>query len=56
MNVQYVNLVEHQILVTPLQFLQKLHSNSQIPLKKPKGGSLSKEDKRFNRQLARQRK
>ena len=35
--------------------LQKLHSNSQIPLKKPKGGSLSKEDKRFNRQLARQR-
>jgi len=37
------------------QGLQKLHSNSQIPLKKPKGGSLSKEDKRFNRQLARQR-
>ena len=37
------------------QGLQKLHLNSQIPIKKPKGGSLSKEDKRFNRQLARQR-
>jgi hypothetical protein len=37
------------------QDLQKLHSNSQIPIKKPKNGSLSKEDKRFNRQLARQR-
>ena len=37
------------------QGLQKLHSNSQIPIKKPKGGSLSKADKQFNRQLARQR-
>jgi hypothetical protein len=32
-----------------------LHSNSQIPIKKPKGGSLSKPDKQFNRQLVRQR-
>ena len=37
------------------QGLQKLHSNSQIPIKKPKGGSLSKQDKQFNRRLARQR-
>ncbi|MCL1489701.1 MAG: IS5 family transposase [Pseudanabaena sp. Salubria-1] len=37
------------------QGLQKLHPNSQIPIKKPQNGSLSKEDKRFNRQLARQR-
>ena len=37
------------------QGLQKLHPNSLIPIKKPKNGSLSKEDKRFNRQLARQR-
>ena len=37
------------------QGLQKFHSNSQIPIKKPKGSSLSKADKRFNRQLARQR-
>ena len=33
------------------QGLQKLHPNSLIPIKKPKNGSLSKEDKRFNRQL-----
>ena len=37
------------------QGLQKLHANSQIPVKKPKNGSLSKENKHFNRQLARQR-
>ena len=37
------------------QGLEKLHSNSQTPIKKPKGGKLSVEDKRFNRQLARQR-
>jgi hypothetical protein len=37
------------------QGLQKLHPNSQIPIKKPKGGSLSADDKRFNRLLARQR-
>jgi len=37
------------------QGLQKLHPNSLISIKKPKNGSLSKEDKRFNRQLARQR-
>jgi len=37
------------------QGLQKLHANSQIPIKKPKGGSLSADDKLFNRQLARQR-
>jgi len=37
------------------QGLQKLHPNSQILIKKPKGGSLSADDKRFNRLLARQR-
>ncbi|WP_225886735.1 IS5 family transposase [Pseudanabaena sp. ABRG5-3] len=37
------------------QGLQNLHPNSLIPIKKPKNGSLSKEDKQFNRQLARQR-
>ena len=37
------------------QGLQKLHLNSQIPIKKPKGGELSKENKRFNRILSRQR-
>jgi hypothetical protein len=37
------------------QGLQKLHPNSQVPIKKPKGGSLSADDKRFNRLLARQR-
>ncbi|MFN5261690.1 MAG: IS5 family transposase [Pseudanabaena sp.] len=37
------------------QGLQNLHPNSLIPIKKPKNGSLSKDDKRFNRQLARQR-
>lgn len=37
------------------QGLQKLHTNSQIPIKKPRGGELSMEDKRFNRSLSRQR-
>ncbi len=37
------------------QGLQKLHANSQIPIKKPKGGQLSKENKRFNRVLSQQR-
>jgi len=37
------------------QGLQKLHTNSQIPIKKPKGGELSAEEKRFNRSLARRR-
>ena len=35
--------------------LAKLHANSQTPKKKPRGGQLSAEDKRFNRELARQR-
>lgn len=37
------------------QGLQNLHPNSLLPIKKPKNGTLSKEDKQFNRQLARQR-
>ena len=37
------------------QGFQNLHPNSLIPIKKPKNASLSKEDRRFNRQLARQR-
>ena len=37
------------------QGLQNLHPNTLIPIKKPKHASLSKEDKWFNRQLARQR-
>lgn len=37
------------------QGLAKLHANSQTPKKKPRGGQLSAGDKRFNRELARQR-
>ncbi|MCY7322318.1 MAG: IS5/IS1182 family transposase, partial [Phormidesmis sp. CAN_BIN36] len=37
------------------QGIQKLHSNSRLPLKKPKGGSLSPEDKAQNYELAAER-
>lgn len=37
------------------QGIHKLHSNSQIPKKKPRGGHLSADDKRYNRQLAQRR-
>lgn len=37
------------------QGIQKLHSNSRLPSKKPKGGSLSAADKAKNRELAVQR-
>jgi len=37
------------------QGIQKLHSNSRLPKKKPRGGQLSAEDKAYNRQLARER-
>ena len=37
------------------QGIQKLHSNSRLPIKKPKGGSLSAADKAKNRELAIQR-
>ncbi|MBH8577176.1 transposase, partial [Nostocaceae cyanobacterium CENA369] len=34
------------------QGIQKLHSNSQIPKKKPRGGKLTCEDKKSNQKLA----
>jgi hypothetical protein len=37
------------------QGIQKLHLNSRLPRKKPKGGKLSADDKAYNRQLARDR-
>ena len=37
------------------QGIQKLHNNVAIPHKKPKGGSLSAEQKKENRQLAKAR-
>ena len=37
------------------QGLQKIHGNSQTPLKKPKGKPLSEEQRRANRQLSRRR-
>lgn len=37
------------------QGIQKLHSNSCLPIKKPRGGQLSAQDKAYNRNLARRR-
>lgn len=37
------------------QGLQKIHANSQTPLKKPKGKTLSADQSRANRQLSRRR-
>jgi DDE superfamily endonuclease/Helix-turn-helix of DDE superfamily endonuclease len=37
------------------QGMHKLHLNSRVPKKKPRGGKLSAEDKAYNRQLARER-
>jgi len=37
------------------QGIQKLHSNSRLPKKKPRGGKLTQQDKASNRQLARER-
>jgi transposase len=37
------------------QEIRKIHENSQTPIKKTKKQSLSKEQKRFNRELARKR-
>lgn len=37
------------------QGMQKLHCNSRLPRKKPRGGQLSAEDKLYNRNLARER-
>ena len=37
------------------QGFQKLHANSRLPVKKPKGGSLTQAQKALNRQLARER-
>ena len=34
------------------QGIQKLHNNSRIPTKKPRGGKLTYEDKKKNRELA----
>ncbi len=37
------------------QGIQKLHENSQLPKKKPRGGTLNRADKAYNRALARER-
>ena len=37
------------------QGAQHHHANTRIPFKKPRGGTLTKEQKRFNRALARER-
>jgi hypothetical protein len=37
------------------QGIQKLHHQSELPIKKPKGGQLTREDKAYNRSLARER-
>ncbi len=37
------------------QGIAKFHANSHVPRKKPRKGKLTKEDKRFNRDLARRR-
>ena len=37
------------------QGIQKLHVKSRLPIKKPKGGSLSKDKRAINRELARER-
>lgn len=37
------------------QGLQKLHSHTRLPKKKPKGGKLSKQEKQLNRALAKER-
>ena len=35
--------------------MQKLHLNSRLPTKKPRGGQLAAEDRAYNRTLARER-
>lgn len=37
------------------QVIQKLHANSRLPKKKPRGGTLIAQDKAYNRKLARER-
>ena len=37
------------------QGISNLHQNSQTPIKKPKNGALSKEDKEHNKQLSKKR-
>lgn len=37
------------------QGIQKLHANSRLPKKKPRGGQLTAAEKAYNRQLARER-
>ena len=37
------------------QGIKKIHENSRIPIKKTKGNSLTKEEKKFNQQLAKER-
>ena len=37
------------------QGLLDLHENSRIPIKKPKGGELTEEQKQFNKELAKER-
>lgn len=37
------------------QGLKNIHNNSQTPIKKKRGKKLSKEEKKFNRELAKQR-
>lgn len=37
------------------QGLQRMHANCRLPIKKPRGGKLSADDKAYNRELARER-
>jgi len=37
------------------QGAQRMHANTRLPIKKPKGGQLTKEQKQFNRSVAQER-
>jgi hypothetical protein len=41
--------------IVAYQGISKLHKNSHLPKKKPRGGKLNRQDKRSNRALARRR-
>lgn len=43
------------VLDSGYQGAQKEHANTVLPIKKPKGGKLTKEQKRFNRSVAQER-
>ena len=43
------------VLDSGYQGAQKIHANTLLPIKKPKGGKLTREQKRFNKTAAQQR-